>query len=80
LRQATQRQNVQNSRRRKDNSTGYKGVQWTPHARRFRARIKVNGLVIHLGYFADPQEAGCAYTAAAKTYFGEFARGNDEAQ
>jgi hypothetical protein len=76
LRVATQRQNLQNMSIRKDNTTGYKGVQWTPHTKRFRARIKVNSRVIHLGYFIKASDAGRAYDLAAKQYFGAFARGN----
>lgn len=41
---------------------------------RYRASIKVNYRFIHLGNFRRREEAHAAYAAAARKYFGEFAR------
>jgi len=35
--------------------------------------IRVDGKLLHLGYFATPEQAHAAYTAGARKYFGEFA-------
>lgn len=70
-------QNQHNSRLRRDNSSGYKGVGWHKHLKKWGARIGVNGKSHHLGYFESPQLAAEAYNARALAVFGEFARGND---
>src|SRR5690606_31608638 len=76
LRVVTWRDNNLNSRLRKDNPTGYRGVrQWMNRPRR-QARILVDGKDIHLGYHATPEDAARAYDQAAKKYFGEFAQLN----
>lgn len=70
LRLATNQQNAVNKRCWKAHapkgSTLVKG--------RCRARIRVHGKLIHLGYFDDPATASAAYMAAAEKHFGEFAR------
>jgi hypothetical protein len=72
LRMATVRQNGYNSKKRKDNTAGYKGVK--KRGNKFTARIMVNGHRIFLGTYDTPEEAHAAYCKAAKKYFGEFAR------
>jgi hypothetical protein len=74
LREATHAQNQQNHKRNSRNMSGYKGVQWMPRHRKFRARIRVNNVLIWLGNFNTPQLAHAAYVVAAKKHFGEFAR------
>lgn len=70
LREATNSQNKANS---KGLGRFPKGVYL--HQRgKFGARIKSNGKERHLGYFQTAEEAAAAYAAAAKEYFGEFAR------
>lgn len=76
LRLATNTENGQNSRRRLDNRSGYKGVSWHKVVSRWRARIKVDGVEIRLGYYDTPEEAALAYDEAARKYHGEFARTN----
>ncbi len=73
LRIATQSQNMANAELRSTNTSGYKGVHWVEHAKKWRARIKVNYKVIHLGYFDSPGQAHAAYVKAAKQHFGVFA-------
>ena len=76
LRIATHSQNHMNERRRKDNKTGYKGVSLlTSYSRpMWQANICINQKQIYLGSFSTPELAYEAYCAAAKHYFGEFAR------
>lgn len=68
LREATQSQNNANT-----NITA-RGV--TIHGNGFKARIKVNGVQIHLGTHRTRELAQAAYNTAADKYFGEFARIN----
>ncbi len=71
LRPATGSQNGWNTGKRKDNTSGYKGVYWD--RKKWRARIKVNGKPIHLGLFDDIKDAARAYNEAALKYHKEFA-------
>lgn len=70
LRRATKLQNQTNSKLRRDNSSGFKGVH--SHKGRWRAKIQVIGITIHLGVFQTAEEAALAYDAAARIHFGEF--------
>lgn len=74
LRPATATQNARNARKRCDGLSRYKGVG--PHKALWRARIKVDGKTIGLGYYRDEREAALAYDAAARQLFGAFARLN----
>jgi hypothetical protein len=74
LREATSTQNKANTRRRRDNTSGFKGVTFNKRDRRFQARIKAGDRERHLGCFDTAEEAYAAYCAAAKEHFGEFAR------
>lgn len=71
LRIATPSLNRANTQLRADNQSGRKGV----HRRgsKWRAQIRVNGALKHLGYFDTVDAAHSAYTRAADTAFGEFA-------
>lgn len=73
LRCATARQNVCNRRLQINNTTGFRGVTWQKRDGRFRAQIKNRGVVISLGWFADPVEAAKAYDKAALELNGDFA-------
>jgi hypothetical protein len=74
LRLATQTQNNANTRRYKNNRSGFKGVGWHRGRERWMARIQIDGRSKHLGYFDDPNVAYSVYIAAAFKIFGEFAR------
>lgn len=41
----------------RSNSTGYRGVSWHLHMKKYVARIGFRGKMHHLGYFDDPQAA-----------------------
>lgn len=75
LRRCTRSQNLFNSKRRSDNSTGVKGVRMLENGN-FRARIGVNGNRLFLGDFKTLEEAGLAYRVAALRYAGSFSRFN----
>lgn len=78
LRVATPQQNVANRRANRSNRLGVKGVGMATmrvrKAQRYRARIRVDNKLIHLGYFSTPELANAAYKSAAEKFFGEFAR------
>lgn len=72
LRIADASQNQFNSRMRKDNSSGYKGV--ARYGSLWRAQIRHAGKNRYLGTFATPEAAYAAYCEEARKYRGEFAR------
>lgn len=74
LRTATNQLNQANARLSKNNTSGFKGVFWNHRLRKWQAKISVDGQQIHLGYHEDAAVLAAAYLAAAKKYFGDFAR------
>lgn len=80
LRVCTQQQNVWNSRKPKNNRSGYKGVYYLDGGLDYFnnpgiwvARIMVSGKIIYLGYFKDKLEAAKTYNKAAFKHFGQYA-------
>lgn len=73
LREARDSQNNANSRLRKDNKSGLKGVFWRRDLNKWQAYINCSGKRYHLGYFSTKEEASAAYVEAAQRFFGEFA-------
>lgn len=73
LRLATQSENLCNTKRRSDNTSGVKGVSWHNASKKWRARIAIYRQTKILGYFATPEEAHAAYCNAARELHGEFA-------
>jgi hypothetical protein len=76
LRQASNGSNIQNSKLRKDNSSGIKGVHWDSQHRKWRAVISTNGKSQRLGRFSSIEEAASVINAARLQMHGEFARSN----
>lgn len=74
LRKASRKENARNQGKRKNNTSGYKGVYFHKSVSRFQARIRVDNKLLHLGMYATQIEAHKAYMKAAKKYFGEFFR------
>lgn len=76
LRVATRSTNAANSKHRADRSTSpYRGVY--KEREKYRAQIRVEGKLHHLGRFVCPMEAAMAYDYAAGHFFGEFAVKNN---
>jgi hypothetical protein len=74
LRMASHAQNMQNCRRSKKNTTGFKGVYFDRRKKKFHVLIRVNGARNFIGYFDTPEKAHAAYCEAAEKYHQEFAR------
>ncbi len=76
LREATETQNLANSRPRDGGTSGFKGVYWSKQRQYWVAQVGVNGQKRHLGIFHSEEAAARAYDAAAIETFGEFAQLN----
>jgi hypothetical protein len=74
LRLATQTQNNANARRRRDNTSGFKGVTWNRARRKWMAQIDYGGDHFYLGLFTKIEAARAVYAAKSLELFGEFAR------
>ena len=75
LRHATQTQNMQNRRAKRNGTSRFKGVHF--YKRYGKWMVMVNQLFV--GYFVTEREAALAYNEAAKAKYGEFARLNEVA-
>jgi hypothetical protein len=80
LRPATRSQNRQNVPKRKNTSSRFIGVSYSKEEKKWRARITYKGKRIHLGWFDNEIDAARAYDAAARKYYGEFAKVNFPAE
>jgi uncharacterized protein YegP (UPF0339 family) len=69
LREATTKQNAENTPLRSDNSTGYRGVTFDAKKGLYRARIRHNGELIGLGRFKTAEQAAEAARAARAQLF-----------
>lgn len=79
LRSATRSQNQMNvDKKRGFENSIYKGVDRVVTKReiKFRARIRVNNKLIHLGYYPTEEIAAEVYNSNALRLHGEFARPN----
>jgi len=76
LRVCTKLENSRNVGLSSNNSSGFKGVWWENGNKKWRALINANGMAIHLGCFANKNDAARAYNCAAIKYHGEFAKLN----
>jgi len=76
LRKCTNQQNCINRPKQINNTSGFKGV-FLRKSGKYRAGIRFNQKLIHLGTFVDKIDAAKAYNDAAIKYFGEFAYLND---
>ena len=64
--------NTHNQKRRKNNSSGLKGVSYHKRIGKYSSKITVRYEQKHLGYFDCPEDAHEAYKKAADKYHGEF--------
>lgn len=67
---------TQRQKRHHIGSSQYRGVQYHPRTKRWKAMIMARQKVIHLGYFDEEIDAARAYDQAALEHFGEHARLN----
>lgn len=74
LRICKQIQNSYNTKIRKDNTSGFKGV--FKRGSKWRAMLRYNNKLINLGTFPIPKQAAQAYDEKARELFGEFGRFN----
>lgn len=74
LRLSTKAGNGQNTRKRPNMSSRYKGVSIRRLTGKWKAGIDVDGRKIYLGYYDTEDAAYAAYCEAAQRHHGEFAR------
>lgn len=74
LRHATQSENCCNSRIRKDNRSGLKGVSFDSKSGKWRAQIQIKRQKMHLGMFFRKEDAETAYVSASVDLHGDFRR------
>ena len=75
LRICTRSQNSANVRKRRTNTSGYKGVFKALHGG-WRVQIGFEGKRFYIGSYATKEQAAMAYNKVAVEYFGEFAQLN----
>jgi hypothetical protein len=74
LRDATRNQGVMNTRKRSDNTSGYKGVWFEKRRSHWVAEIEANGTKHYIGAFPTAEIAKAARDKAARRLHGAFAR------
>lgn len=72
LRKATRSENMRNQKLRVDNTSGSRGV--SRFRNKWHARVHVEGVTHHIGYFETFEEAKAARDLAAERLHGEFAK------
>ena len=72
LRLATRSQNATNRVGSRPSRSGFIGVDTMKNGR-FRARLRVNGKIVHVGVYKTPEEAARAFDTKAKEVRGAFA-------
>ena len=72
LRITTNSQNLMNRGLQKNNTSGVAGVSWYKAGKKWEAYIKVNQKTIHLGHYAEKEDAINARKKAERKYFGEY--------
>jgi hypothetical protein len=74
LREATRQQNCFNTRARKSNKSGLKGVSFCAQTGRYKAFIHLNYRTVYLGVFVAAKEAHEAYRNRLSVEAGKFGR------
>lgn len=74
LREVTNTQNCQNSKKRTTNTSGYKNVNWRKDRSKWRVDIRINGKNVYFGSYDDLELADFVAQEARDKYFGKFAR------
>ena len=73
LRECSHTQNQYNSKTPKTNTSGGKGVCWDKQRTKWKASLRINGKVTHLGYFTDLQLAALTVQRARALHHKDFA-------
>jgi len=68
LRFCSHGENMRNSKKRRNNTSGYKGVTYYKSRNKWTATLMVNRKSIFLGYFTTPELAYKAYCEAVEKY------------
>ena len=66
LRWATTKENSQNNKLSNNNTSNVKGVSFDKKAKIWRARIKIDGISVHIGYYNNLEEVFGIYTNACE--------------
>ena len=74
LREATRRQGLHNTSRRRDNRSGIKGVRWSQRHQRWVAKLNRPDGSVFQRRLRSKEAAAAAYAQEAARQFGEFAR------
>jgi len=74
LRPANKTQNNCNARIRKDNSSGFKNVNWHSQKRKWQVRLCINKKSVSFGLYHDLELADLVAQEARNKYFGKFSR------
>jgi hypothetical protein len=72
LRLANRSEQQHNQSKRRNNTSGHKGVTWCKKKQKYRAYIGCNKKVFHLGYYEIIDQAVAARQAKELELFGEF--------
>ena len=80
LRDVTNAENSKNKTLQKNNTTGYVGVYFYKHKRykKYRARIRINTILKHLGYYDTAEEAAAVRSVASINYNFHPNHGNEK--
>ena len=76
LRLCTHNQNKQNSKMRRHNKSGFRGVHYSKRDKLFYSRIGIDGKRLWIGCFKTAKAAALAYDKYAIKHHGEFAQLN----
>jgi len=72
LREATSSENLSNTEKRANNTSGYRGVDFRPDKKRFRARIFSKKKAYTIGHYKTAKEAAEAINNRIQDYHGDF--------
>jgi hypothetical protein len=72
LRFATTKENSQNRILSSNNTSKVKGVSFNKRANKWRAHIRIDGILIHIGYYDDLDDAKTARINRANQAFGVY--------
>ena len=64
LRLANGYESQQNRKLNKNNTSGHHGVSYDKNVKKWRARIKANGVRVSCGFYVSPEDASMAYLSA----------------